>query len=134
MAEVLLIRDTRFEVHECLTCGCVIVASERVLNQMREVGGFYHCQNGHKQGWTLGGSEIERLRRERDRLKQDAARKEDEILAAVANQMKAERALTRHKKRAAAGLCPCCNRTFTNMTRHMQTEHPDYNVVPLKKA
>lgn len=54
--------------------------------------------------------------------------------AQVAGFQKAERKLATHKKRASAGVCPCCNRTVSQMARHMQAKHPDYNVVPLKVA
>lgn len=34
--------------------------------------------------------------------------------------------LTRTKKRVAAGVCPCCHRTFQQLARHMANKHPDY--------
>jgi dsDNA-binding SOS-regulon protein len=37
--------------------------------------------------------------------------------------------LTRKKKQLARvhnGVCPCCNRTFQNLLRHMETKHPEY--------
>lgn len=34
--------------------------------------------------------------------------------------------LTRQRKRAAAGVCPCCHRNFQNVKRHMTTKHPDF--------
>lgn len=34
--------------------------------------------------------------------------------------------VTRLKNRAAAGMCPCCNRHFTNLERHMGTKHPEF--------
>ena len=34
--------------------------------------------------------------------------------------------LTRQRKRAAAGMCPCCRRTFENVARHMESQHPGY--------
>lgn len=133
MAEIILVRGTRHEVHECLTCGCIVVASETLLDSMRAKGGFYHCQNGHTQGWTVGGSEIERLRRERDRLKQEQAQLNDRIRAEAEKRGKVERTLERHKKRSKAGTCPCCQRTFQNMAIHMRKEHPDYNVIPIAR-
>jgi hypothetical protein len=134
VTEIILVRGTRHEVHECLTCGCIIVASEKLLDHMREIGGFYHCQNGHKQGWTLGGSEITRLRLERDKLKQEQAQLNDRIATELSQREKVERTLDRHKKRSKAGVCPCCTRSFANMARHMKAQHPDYNVIQLKKA
>ncbi len=34
--------------------------------------------------------------------------------------------LTKTKKRIAKGICPCCNRSFVNLERHMTGQHPDY--------
>lgn len=33
---------------------------------------------------------------------------------------------TRLKKRIAAGVCPCCNRSFANLREHMAGQHPDF--------
>lgn len=41
---------------------------------------------------------------------------------------KAERAPKQAQTRIGAGICPCCNRTFSQLARHMQSKHPD---VPL---
>ena len=72
-------------------------------------------------------SEREKLRRERDQLKQQLAYKDDEI-AAKGKQ------LTRLQKRIHAGVCPCCNRTFTNVARHMKTKHPNVVSLPQKQT
>ena len=34
--------------------------------------------------------------------------------------------LTRQRKRSVAGTCPCCNRTFQQLARHMKSKHPKY--------
>ncbi len=34
--------------------------------------------------------------------------------------------MTKVKKRAANGVCPCCNRTFSDLARHMKAKHPDF--------
>lgn len=34
--------------------------------------------------------------------------------------------LTRAKKRAHGGACQYCNRTFSDLTRHMQSKHPEH--------
>lgn len=36
-------------------------------------------------------------------------------------------ATTRLGKRAKAGVCPCCNRTFKQLARHMAGQHPEYD-------
>src|SRR5690606_15231496 len=35
--------------------------------------------------------------------------------------------LLKERQRFANGVCPCCNRSFTNVARHMRTQHPDYD-------
>lgn len=34
--------------------------------------------------------------------------------------------LTKTKKRLAGGVCPCCNRSFVSLAKHMANQHPDY--------
>jgi len=110
----------------CITCGCAYAIPTTMWNAQRQSGGYHHCPNGHPQGWSKDGCENAQLRRERDRLKQQAAQKDDEIREAQAAAEKARKEIARVKRRHAAGTCPCCKRTFTNMANHMRTKHPDY--------
>lgn len=139
MSEIVIINGERHVVEQCGTCAIRHTVPEIVYDTYAREGGFWHCPNGHQRGFRKGSDEIERenTRRERDRLKQDAARMEEEIRAQRERADKAEAATKRLKKRAAAGTCPCCQRTFSNMSRHMQTKHPEFraeavNVVPLR--
>lgn len=137
MADIVVIRGMRHELHECIKCGCVVVALESLLARFRKEGGFFYCQNGHAQGWTKEISEDEKVRRERDRLKQENARLAEQSETANRQRLKAEKTLASHKKRSAAGTCQCCNRTFANMARHMRQKHPEFvahNVVKLPVA
>ena len=34
-------------------------------------------------------------------------------------------AITKLNKRIGNGVCPCCNRTFVNVQRHMASKHPE---------
>lgn len=129
MGRVVELEGQRHVLWQCGTCGVFSTCPEVVYDQHRNEGGYHYCPNGHTWGWAKDGCEREKLRRERDRLKQDAARLEDERRAAIARAEQAEQANKRLHKRASAGVCPCCNRTFTNMARHMKTKHP--NVVPI---
>lgn len=118
-------------------CGTPFALPAEMLNAARKSGHTIYCPHGHSVVWKE--TEADRLRRERDRLKQDTARLDDEIRAQRERADKAEAANKRLKKRAAAGTCPCCQRTFSNMTRHIQAKHPEFkaeavNVVPLRSA
>jgi len=85
----------------------------------------WHCPNGHSLIFTE--SVAEKLRRERDRLAQRVAEKDDEIALQRKQLIASKGQVTRLQKRAKAGTCPCCNRTFSNMARHMQTKHPEFD-------
>ena len=71
--------------------------------------------------------EHERLRasleRERNRSARLSAERDQEKASARAY----KGAATKAKKRAAAALCPCCNRSFSQLARHMASQHPDYD-------
>lgn len=139
------IKGGRFTLRECITCGVAHAMPAVLIEQDRKEGGYRYCPNGHQQGWSKDDSEEAKVRRERDRLKQDQARLEEENQRAWATAteqreraVKAEAAAKRLKKRASAGTCPCCSRTFSNMAEHMKKQHPKFvadggaKVVPLK--
>jgi len=110
---------------QCCKCGVVFgieAAFYKIL--VRDKTSFY-CTNGHGQSYTE--SEADKLRRERDRLQQQLAHKDDTI-AQQRNEIIARKGqITKLQKRAKAGTCPCCQRTFSNMTRHMKTQHPEFD-------
>lgn len=140
-------RDTSYELQECISCGVAFAMPSIILDQDRKKGGFRYCPNGHQQGWGKHDSEEEKTRRERDLLKQQLAQKDDEIAAerrrteeARQEIIRANKETKRLKKRAAAGTCPCCQRTVSQMSRHMKTKHPEFvteeitNVVAMKAS
>jgi hypothetical protein len=118
-------------IHQCGSCGVFHTIPKVMYENCFRLGGFWCCPNGHRRGWENGAekTEIETLRRERDRLKQNTARLEDAILAEQRRSATAEEKVKVIQRRAVAGVCPCCNRTFSNVQRHMATKHK--NVVPL---
>jgi len=118
-------------VTQCGTCGVWFTVPEIVYENHRREGGYHACPMGHMRGWQTGEEKREReaMRLDRDRLKQDAARLEEELATERRRADVAEERVSRVKRRAAAGICLCCNRTFANIQRHMQTKHA--NVVAL---
>lgn len=123
-------------VSHCITCGCEYAIPTTLWNRQRQVGGFHTCPNGHSQGWGKQ-SENEKLKRERDRLAQQIAQRDD-ALKDKDREIAAQKAqVTKLKKRVGAGNCPCCRRHFSNVAAHMATMHPDIanpNVVSLHKS
>lgn len=122
----------------CAGCRMLFAIPATFERDRRNDHARFYCPAGCHNVYN-GETEAEKIRRERDRLKQDAARLEDEKREAQARAAKAEAAAKRLKKRASAGTCPCCSRTFANMAEHMKQRHPEMlaeggtKVVPIKR-
>lgn len=103
----------------------------------RQTHAWFYCPNGHQQHFSAE-SDFEKTRRERDIARQQVARAEQEAVEATARAIKLERETKNLKKRASAGTCPCCSRTFSNMATHMKRQHPQFvkeggaKVIPIK--
>jgi len=106
----------------------------------------FFCPYGHPQHFPQGDSQETILRRERDRLIQQLAQKDDEIKDARNRWNNAEKALAianqradeffgktvKARKRTKAGVCPCCSRTFRQMALHMANKHPTFKAEEVK--
>ena len=73
------------------------------------------------------------LRRQPGFLSRRIAERDDEICRqrdlrqATERQLSATRGVvTRIKNRVGHGVCPCCNRSFGNVARHMADQHPNW--------
>lgn len=120
----------------CGECGIEFAVPESWRAAREGDGRTFYCPNGHNRVYRE--TVADKLRRERDLLKQQLAQKDDEIKwqkdqrqASEKRVSAAKGQITKLKKRAKAGTCPCCKRTFSNMAEHMRTQHPkfDPNVV-----
>lgn len=131
MTETVRIRGEEHAVTQCGNCGVWHTVPLYVYIMEQRKGGFHYCPNGHTWGWLTGTEKKERdaIRQERDRLKQQTTRLEEEATQERRRADVAEKRVIQLRRRAAAGVCPCCNRTFVNVQRHMATKHK--NVVPL---
>lgn len=128
-------REGTFYIETCYTCQVEFglpASVHNVLRQMADKATFY-CPYGHAQSYVKGQSQEDKLRQERDRLAQRLAERDDTIrelhsdrLAALKRVAVEKGKVTRLKNRTAAGVCPCCNRHFTALERHMHTKHPEF--------
>lgn len=122
-------------VSPCYTCKCDVWIPDALYEAAQRGKGVinFHCAYGHSMVFCVGENEETKLRRERDRLAQRIAEKDDEIKRQREWREETERKLsatrgvvTRIKNRVGHGVCPCCNRTFGDLSRHMATKHPTY--------
>jgi len=121
-------------------CGIAFAVPAWWESKRREDKTWWYCPNGHQQHFSAE-TEAEKLRRERDRLKQQVAQRDDEINHQRDMRLDVERRLnatkgvvTRIKNRVGHGVCPCCSRTFENLQKHMATKHSDYAKSPVLEA
>ena len=111
---------------ECADCGLVFGITERFEQNRRRRHDTFYCPLGHPNHYPQKTEE----EKQRERAGRLAAQLDQERAHAADLQrsLSAQKAATtRAKRRHAAGVCPCCNRTFQQLARHLQTKHPDYD-------
>jgi hypothetical protein len=127
-----IIDNTEYAKKHCGVCGVIHFMPQVLEDECRMEGSkkAWTCPSGHERVYR--DSDADKLRRERDLMKQQLAQKDDEIASRKREKEQEERQaaaakgqVTRLKNRAKAGMCPCCNRHFVNLERHMNTKHPD---------
>ena len=112
----------------CGKCQCVFAIPEDLYGRARADSKVdWWCPNGHCRHFT------DTLREKLARQTQATSRAEsravfwnDQHGASERSKAATRGHLTRLRTRVAAGVCPCCNRTFKDLARHMTSKHPDY--------
>ena len=109
---------------ECGDCGVHFGLTRQHHKAVRASGKSFYCPKGHRICYS--DTEVARLKRKleyeeacRSRAEGRAAHEERRAAAYKGH-------LTRTKNRIKNGVCPCCNRQFKNLQRHMASQHPDY--------
>lgn len=126
--------DTSLRVVICFSCKMHYAIPESLYksamawpgNQPR--GWKLFCPLGH-EWWYTGRSLEQELEDERDRAARIASERDQARASARAHRGAATRARNqrdRLERRAVAGVCPCCTRTFKNAARHMASQHPHF--------
>lgn len=135
---VKITRTQELTIIECSECSSSIaLTNEHRGWALKDSRITFYCPRGHAQHY--GDSELDRVKaklaeqtriatEQAARAQQAQARMQSAELAeerAVTERNAAQREVKRMKTRAAAGVCPCCNRTFVQLARHMKTKHPE---------
>jgi hypothetical protein len=121
---------SRLETTQCW-CGIALAVPSNLLREAHHTGKSIYCPLGHCFGWKV--TEADRQRKRAEQAEARAARLEQrrqaerDLREHTERQLSAQKgATTRARKRAAAALCPCCNRSFVQLQRHLETKHPEY--------
>lgn len=127
MSDVLS-RTVNLVTEECITCGTVFGLSATLRNHCYQNGGYFYCPVGHSQGWNTANckTNIDKLSAEIARLKSLVDYKDSRIEAERCKAAAAKTTLTKERNRLRNGVCPCCNRHFVNVERHLKTKHPNF--------
>jgi hypothetical protein len=123
---MLATHKVEIEAVEVVGCGHTVYLSADHIRERRRDHQIFYCTHCGRTNYYPGKSDLEKLRGQlastQDMLntvRADRDRKEYSRRAEKA-------AKTRIKNRISKGVCPCCNRTFQDLQRHMTTKHPDY--------
>ncbi len=118
-----IILSQTFAVITCCNCGIPFAVPQDFQDSRRQDKKYLYCPNGHSQSYAQ--SEADRLRADLEQSQrhlQQAKNRE----AAIAQELDKERRATKRlSKRLENGVCPFpgCKRHFTNLQRHVTTEH-----------
>lgn len=123
-------RTIEMETLICCVCSVPFALDAQWLRVLKSGEGAFYCPNGHYLSYKKHAT---RLQDQVDQLKQELAQRIAAQDQAEAGAMEARRQLAaerreaqRVQRRIANGVCPCCNRHFVNVARHMKGQHPDY--------
>jgi hypothetical protein len=112
-------------VETCCNCGVIFGLGAEYKQQRQFDHLNFYCPNGHPQQY-VGKTEAEKLR---EQLAWEIKRGNQWRDTAAANERacRAQKAAkTRLKNRIANGVCPCCQRSFVNVQRHIAGQHPTF--------
>ncbi len=121
----------RFEIVYCYKCRMPFAIPASIRADWQESGDGFYCPNGHLQSYSE--SDVQKLKKQlqnsnkRLQWAEQDAKTQRERADHNERRRRAEKAAkTRIKNRVGNGVCPCCNRTFQNLAKHMENKHPDY--------
>lgn len=110
----------------CGTCGIPYAVPDGWIAERQKEAGSIHCPNGCRRVWQE--SEADKLRRQLAATQVELRAEHCSVLHKqhLLDEERAEKIkLERKLKRVGRGVCPCCNRSFINLARHMNSKHPE---------
>lgn len=110
-------RKLLMDVEDCGICGILFAVDRQYLNDRREDLAVFYCPNGHGMSYTESES---------DRLRAALTATRDQLSAANRRTAGLRERSRRERARISNGVCPCCKRSFSNLARHMNGQHPGY--------
>lgn len=123
----------QFHTITCYKCKERFGMADDTYSHLKRSSQGFWCPNGHEQHFRPGKTDAQILQEQLDeerrrvqRLEQRQAMLEYDREAAERSARAYKGQATRLRNRAAAGVCPCCNRSFANLRTHMSKQHPGF--------
>ena len=129
---------TSFEAITCwgttatagIPCGVQFALTTAFSRKVSENGAAFFCPKGCRLSY--GEGPLAAVKRELEDQKAETRRARERTNDMRWQRERAERSAsaykgqaTRIRNRVGKGVCPCCNRTFANVARHMESQHPE---------
>lgn len=119
------------EVTSCGSCAIDFAMPGEKLTRHRCDGTEFWCPNGHRL--TFKQTREQELREKLERAEKQleyarTSRKSWQDQAETAERRRSAQVgvTTKLRKRVANGVCPCCNRSFVDLHKHMSGQHPEF--------
>lgn len=131
MSTATIIQTVTLEATYCADCGVAFAAPDWFMDGRREDGKSFYCPNGHSLSYHETDAmrlqkQLETARRNSTFYSERLSETRKDLEAEKRSKAAVKGVLTKTKKRLSGGVCPCCNRTFQNLQRHMSGQHPDF--------
>lgn len=126
-----ILQTVTLETATCYSCGTVFAVAGNLLRRFKDTGDTFYCPLGHGQVFTKTTQQkLDEALAQARRARQEAEARIGAIRDQAEAAERSNRALrgqnTKLRKRVSAGVCPCCNRSFQNLARHMTGQHPGF--------
>lgn len=121
----IFVQGVQFEVIHCASCSAPFGLNADFIQRRRNDHKTFYCPDGHHNAYN-GKNEAARLRDELDQAKRQRDEANAKRIEVEGERDSISQAHKRMRKRITAGVCPCCNRSFDNLRRHMETQHSDF--------
>lgn len=120
----------------CCSCGVVFAMPDSLKEARLRDGGRFFCPSGHGMSYTDNlearnkalAEQLEGEKRRREAALRETERLQGRLEVSQRQTAAQKGQVTKLKNRAANGVCPCCNRYFANVHRHMKSQHPDFAI------
>ncbi len=120
------ILTTTFVPETCCNCGMQFAMTREVYEQRRKDRQWFYCPAGHEQYYS-GPTREQKLREQLEREQGENRDLGYRLEHANRSRAALKGQVTKIKRRVGRGICPCCNRTFADLGRHMESKHPDWH-------